>query len=726
MASAGAVWNLSVNLETRTATFTSGLSDAAKAARGSFGDIKDSASGMGRGVSGSMFEAREGTMLLGEEFGIHLPRALTTFVAGLGPVGEAMAAAFPFLAIIMGATLLIQHLEKIKEAGEKLTEDQEKFGTTVQNVYNKLDEKLLEAGIRADELNDNHLAALHKQLQLIDKQSMGELVSSFEEVAKAADTVFGDLKTSWYEMQVGSAGAKSALDHFKSQYESLLAQGKDKDAGDLLAGTLQSAERVLQLQKEMNSSSQAVGNSSGAEKNKAALTYLRDAEELKKNGVGTSEKEIAAQEALVAALRAQVEVQGKVGDLKKLQDSNAVQTTQKTVDSDADALANQHADAYKKEIDEQDKLDEQRYQNAVANIQQGEKQKLAATEEGSAERLAAIDAALKEENAKGLQDTGFYKELLTQRVQTARQMATEEAQAQAEGKKEASDHELKMDELAIQAKKESAALKISALSNAAQAQLESELATADAEFKAKADANERDIAALNQHGKDYENKLKVLQDREKELVRAHENELAAIKDKAQEQQNARILSGMAHLRDMAAQGLAETLMRHQAFGKMIVSIGDQVATGMMQNAIKSVLADDFTKERDAAAAARRMFLAGSQFPFPANVILAPALAAGAFAAVMAFDTGGLVPGTANFDSVPAMLKPGEAVIPKEMTERLNRASSSDDSDSRPIAVHIHHNPVIQALDSQGMDRVLQKHAGTLQKHFEGAVRRMNR
>src|SRR4051794_32321517 len=101
------VWVLSVDLQTKTATFQSGMGDAAKSARGAFNDIQQGASGMSSHVGTNMTEARHGVMLLGEEFGVHLPRALTSFIAGLGPVGAAMEAAFPFLAIIVGATLLI-------------------------------------------------------------------------------------------------------------------------------------------------------------------------------------------------------------------------------------------------------------------------------------------------------------------------------------------------------------------------------------------------------------------------------------------------------------------------------------------------------------------------------------------------------------------------------------------------------------------------------------------
>jgi hypothetical protein len=137
------VWTLSVDLQAKTATFTSGLGDAARSARGSFNDIKDSAGSMGGSVGGSMRDTRESIVLLGEEFGIHMPRALSSFIAGLGPVGAAMEAAFPFVAIVAGAVLLMEHLAKLKAEGQALTNSQLNFGATVANVMNGLNDKLL-------------------------------------------------------------------------------------------------------------------------------------------------------------------------------------------------------------------------------------------------------------------------------------------------------------------------------------------------------------------------------------------------------------------------------------------------------------------------------------------------------------------------------------------------------------------------------------------------------
>src|SRR5580698_7247529 len=194
---AAPVWVLSVDLQTKTATFQSGVAAAARSARGAFNDIKSGASEMGGATSFSMMEARHSVMILGEEFGVHLPRALAGFLASLGPIGPAMEAAFPFLAIALGATLLTEGLAKSHEAAEKLTRDQAALSIAVNNAFNSLDQKIIQAQIHADELRNDHLGALRLQLELIDKQSMAELVHAFEEVAKAADTVFEDLESHW-------------------------------------------------------------------------------------------------------------------------------------------------------------------------------------------------------------------------------------------------------------------------------------------------------------------------------------------------------------------------------------------------------------------------------------------------------------------------------------------------------------------------------------------------
>jgi hypothetical protein len=71
---AAPVWVLSVDLQAKTATFQSGMAEAAKSARTAFSDVRSGSGEMSIDVGRSMTESREGVILLGEAFGVHPPR----------------------------------------------------------------------------------------------------------------------------------------------------------------------------------------------------------------------------------------------------------------------------------------------------------------------------------------------------------------------------------------------------------------------------------------------------------------------------------------------------------------------------------------------------------------------------------------------------------------------------------------------------------------------------
>ena len=311
------VWVLSVDVQTKTASFTSGMGDAAKSARGSFKEIESSAKGMGAGARMGMEQAREGVELLAEQMGVRMPRALTEFMAGLGPMAAAIQMAFPFLAVAALAGILIEQLSKLHASGEALTKSQVEFGTAAQNAFNDLDKKLLEVGITTDDLNNNHADALLKKLKLIDMQSMEDLARNFGVLEKAADAVFKNLDGHWYTFEMGSTGAKDALDQFQTHYADLLAHGKSKEASDLLGGTLNSAKQSLaKLEQAQAVSDGLVAQAHGME-GIAILPGLKMA-------AAGKQKEVDAQRALVATLEDQVTTQGKIDNITGKTKQNAV------------------------------------------------------------------------------------------------------------------------------------------------------------------------------------------------------------------------------------------------------------------------------------------------------------------------------------------------------------------------------------------------------------------
>ncbi len=288
--------------------------------------------GMERARS-STYEAKGEAALLGEMFGIHLPRHVRTFVAELPGIGTALSAAFSATAILFLIEALAQGAEKLSEWMEhahKLAMAWDTFDTAVAESFRGLDDKLLEAGIKLDDLKGNHVDALRKQLELIDHVSLKELEQQFGLLAKAADALFAELRASWYQFDAGSKGAQHALKEFKAQYDLLLAEGKDKEASDLLAGTLKSAQETLATLKEAHKiAEEPVSGPTGFEQ-----------------PAGPGEKQIAAQDALVRALNAQVDAQKKIAELT--QDEGTIKRME-----EGKRAAEEEAAAEKRALDEQ-------------------------------------------------------------------------------------------------------------------------------------------------------------------------------------------------------------------------------------------------------------------------------------------------------------------------------------------------------------------------------------
>ncbi len=256
-----------------------------------------------------------------------------------------------------------------------------------------------------------------------------------------------------------------------------------------------------------------------------------------------------------------------------------------------------------------------------------------------------------------------------------------------------------------------------------------DMEAANAEYALQMASFAQQIAALDKYGKDYENKLRELQDKQRQLTQQHENEITQIRDAAEKARNARIMAGEQQLEDSIASGLARTILGHQSFAAMMNSLGNQVAEGLIQNALKSILADDMTKEKDAAAAARAAFRTSMQgLPFPANIVAAPVMGAAAFAAAMAFEGGGIVPGVGRGDVVPAMLTPGEGIIPGSMMDNLNQMARSGRMGGDSPTVHMHYRPTfhVNTIDRSGVQDMLKKHTKEFTQHFHKEVRRMGR
>ena len=561
------VWVLSVDLQTRTATFTSGMGEAAKAARSSFGDIKNSAREMGnevgtstRMMGGHMMEARHGVMMLGEEFGVHLPRGITTFIASLGPVGAAMEAAFPFLAIILGATLLIEHLVKVSDAAEKAAEAERKMtdGFTTGLIDAQLE--VVKAEIEIRKLSgDPAWDLLAQKLQLQDARKGYENVSHLEgKVKELLETAHASSNWNPFNWFDNSGDVALQVKTLREQMD-----GKNQtDQAEVLQNALSIQSKILEQMKGQDSTSSA------------ALAN-----------------------------------QSKYVDF--LKEETALIQTQAYAASEADK-----ASQGKDRADRLKKYEEDEAKKAAAQQAGFDKRQKIETEYSAKQKSARDKAIHEKEQDAHLQleaNEAVAKELLDLEKERAR--VTEGL-----GKEEA-EHELKMAALKMAAG-ESVTNNAVKLRRSHDAQImQAELAAEATEYAAQMKAYSMELAALDKYGKDYQTKKKAIENREEERTKAHENKVTQIRTRSETERSQRILAANRHMNDEIARSAAETLMRHQSMAQALTGLGDQIATSMIQTALKSIMANDMTKFSDAAFAARQGFKAGTHFPFPANIIM---------------------------------------------------------------------------------------------------------
>jgi hypothetical protein len=710
------VWTLSVDLQTKTATFQTGMAEAAQSARGAFSDIKQSANEMADGVeqaSGrtnySMTEARHGVMMLGEEFGIHLPRGLTTFIASLGPVGAAMEAAFPFLAIILGATLLIEHLAKIGEAAEKAAEAGHKLDDDMTLGLNHAKEALIDAQIEA-----RNLAGLPAWDLLAEKLKMKDADKGVENLHR----LDGALK-----LLLEAHGSTSNwnpfnwLDHSddliakaKALQESLHGKG-DTQQIEILGGALAIQTKILnEMQSQSGVSAAQLHNQ------QAYVDLLREQ---------TAELQAQADAAVTADQNKQTKDRTKAmaDHAKELSDwetyLNNMDKAFEAYVSKARALKAKQAEDAEREAEMERKATESVLQAALES-QKKEVEGLAKMHD-AADKAIADDARMAESKRKIAEigvSSGTSSYLLSKLQEQERLEAIlrqEQADLMSAHQKEVAEQQSfigKMNELAMTSSGDGRA---KALEEAAVAQ--DKLTRATMEFNQAMAQNKAAIAASDL-----------------ETLKLHSSWHLYFAQSNQEMRtltatlNTQLQSAITQVTTSFSQGMAKSIVEGKNFGASMRKEGEQIAEEMIQHLIQWGVEDMIAKAGMKFSAAQ---LAGANAvasmaaaPFPLNMS-APAFGATAMGSAMAFEFGGMVPGVELGDVVPAMLTPGEAVLPKNIVDHFKN-SGNNDNNSGVTHVHHHRNEFhMHAIDGVSVERMLDKHSDKFEKHVESHFRKRN-
>jgi hypothetical protein len=365
------------------------------------------------------------------------------------------------------------------------------------------------------------------------------------------------------------------------------------------------------------------------------------------------------------------------------------------------------------------------FQKDLSDTQQAEREQINATQQGSAARLAIIDAAIKEAEAKNLQETDYYKQLRSTRVDTVRQGAEQETQAKLQGVQA----QTKAGEQGVQS--EIAIMQTVLASRNASIQEQTALAVASEEgiYAVQRAGLQRQLETLQQSGVEKLADVQKIQQQIEALNLEHETRKTQIQTQGDIQRATEFNRAMASMESRAASSVLSILGGQRSFVSVMGGLANQLTQNVIQAGIARMNGQRAEQLSDAKTAASHVYAEVSSWPV-VGPFLAPIAAGGAFAAVMAFNEGtDAVPGVGNRDTVPAMLTPGEGVVPGGVMDGLRKMANNGGFDGGSgQTVHVHVRPVynLQALDGKGIDRTLKNHTGTLTKHFNQQVRRMNK
>lgn len=360
------------------------------------------------------------------------------------------------------------------------------------------------------------------------------------------------------------------------------------------------------------------------------------------------------------------------------------------------------------------------YNKSLADLEASEREKIAATKEGTAARVAAIDAAIKEEQSRQLQSTNFFHDLLTQRLAAVQQEVDQEKKIRLESDQDTA----RADQVAMQehirhqqemSRIQSGGGSLPDLGQIAQLQKE-----ANDEYQIKRQALQKEAELYERAGVDEVRYA----DRTKQQLAALDQAYADQKAELQAQETAALRASWAQIETGYARTFQSILEGQTSLARVMTTMAEDAAGKMIAQSILLINHQKAQQLQSAKTAAAGAYSALSSVPIVGPVLGAVA-AATVFAGAMAFQKGGIVPGVGHGDIVPAMLEPGESVIPKRMTENLTKAANGPGTGTTH---HFHYSPKfhVNTVDATGVRDMLNKHTTEFERHFNNHIRKMNK
>jgi hypothetical protein len=717
------VGQLQVNVTTGQATLTF---DDAKKKLDEFGESGKAAS---EKLDYSMREARESIMLTGEALGVHLPAGITRVIASLGSLGPALEAALPAAAIIAAVALIAEHYQKVAEAQRKAATESQNLSiaqadeTKALELTNlKLDDQIARLEHKAPK---NYMAEALKETSIAVDQLAAKYASEFQKIDAEIDKnvgIMGRMKDAWTWMTtvqpVTSEGVKSQTDALWDVKKAMDAvEDARKRIADAKSGSKDEATaREALIAALKNEESVIAATLPHLETQSAIYTQVKSAatsaaSEIKNLNL---ELEAGSKKGTVATLEQQAAIDAVA---KKWDEAFHKMNTAAPILSATDKLKhvwdNFENERIKKQ-EEADKAIEESQKRAAERMQRIVEQETQINIQNFHDMISQIkseqenlQAGFATRNA-GLSGLGLDAAKVSEAKEVIAQVTQEMMRLQAERQTLESDRALLSPGDTADVDKYTQA--INAL-NLKLAELKKQEAEAEAETVKLGTSWSAYFTRMKGETTDLGTTIRVsLENSVTQFTTGFANAMSKsiVEGKnfgqAMRQVAAQILESML---SMLIQWLEKWIITHT----LMAVIGKSTMTGQ----VGATIAAD--KAMQAAAAGLAAANAMATAPFPIDLEVGPQV----FGMAMAFAGGGLVPGSGSGDTVPAMLSPGEAVLPQPMVEKLSDASSTTGGGH----YHLHYSPTnnIKAWDSSDMLNALSTHKNDFIKHVRSEIRR---
>jgi hypothetical protein len=695
---------LIIRLQAETAQFRDDMGKV----KSELADLGGKSQQAGDTMDQSFTEGRGGLMLTEDLVGVRLPRHLNNLIAQIPGVGAAFAAMLP----IAGILVFIEAIAKLIEKHEALKKAIQEASDEAANHAVKEADQAKSLEVTNLKLDDQIRKLEHKPAHNYMKEPILETSEAIDKLAAASAVDFQKMSLELLNQTGLWHSFARGLDDAWSGHAQGHGYGTTTDALKKVREAMEAVEDARRKMAEapLDKDSQAKGQKDlvdALQKQNIAIDYavkntpLQTALLLQlKTAAATTameiknlhkEIEIGSKKKVVAGLEQNKEnllPLQQEADLQRLVSEGTLahaQATNKLAKTQAEAAL--EAQKYNSASSIEDKVEQEK--KAVEIERQAA---VTAANDALAARKAAYDADIKAAGANAQKKKEIEQQY--KNAVTASEDAIAQANAEAQKQITAIDAQAGQDRraraiAAAQAEADGVlAIAIQSAKNREKQDMQSakdmlalhqmnakdiqalEIAAVKAEVAAEVAAYKQRIKNLDTFAKDYAKKVQDLNNKIQQAEKTGDDHVTQIKHDALMKQLADIQQAETRMYDSVASNVAKSIVENKNLVQSFAQTGQQLLEGMLKNLIMMELTHNKEKLINAKKAYGDNYTWASAWGGPVAGAIA---GAAGFAAVMAFEKGGKIPGEG---AVPIIGHGGETVVTKALTDRVERAEGT--------------------------------------------------